>query len=88
MLDVRTGLAATGKHQHRLNEHLAAVTHRQPCSRRHDRLRQRITDTESVGKRTKQMQPDMGDDLCATISAATGTTPLRSPRECPPHAGF
>ena len=65
MLDVRTRLAATSEHQHRLREHLAPVMHRQPFTARHDRRRQTITEPEPVGKRTKDMQPDMSDNLCA-----------------------
>ena len=39
--------------------------HREPLTADRDRGRQRITETQPVGKRPKSVQPDMGDDLLA-----------------------
>jgi hypothetical protein len=56
MFDVGAGLPATGEHQHRLHQNLAAVMGRGPLTSPRDRLRQRITNTETVRKAAKSVR--------------------------------
>ena len=63
--DVRTGLTATGQHQHRLDQHLAPIMDRQPFPGRRDPSRQRLPEAQPVRQRPQRVQPDMGHDTIA-----------------------
>jgi hypothetical protein len=65
VLDVRTGFAATGQHQHRLGQDLAAVMEREPLTADRDPRRERIAQPQPVRKRAKRVKTDVGHDLVA-----------------------
>ena len=61
--DVRARLAATGEHQHRLHQHLAAIVEPEPRPR--DRADNESPNPQPIRERTQRVQPDMSDDLLA-----------------------
>jgi len=66
VFDVGTALSASGQHQGRLDQHLAPVMERESLTGRGDAGRERITESQTVGKCAKSMQPDVGDDTGST----------------------
>jgi hypothetical protein len=63
VLDVGTAVAASGQHQHRLDEHLAPVMQGHPFPLRRDGRREGISEVQSVGKSPKSVQSDMANHL-------------------------
>jgi hypothetical protein len=49
---------------------------REPLTGDLDPRRQRIAEPQTISKRTKSMQADVGDDLVAAASTTTGTVLL------------
>ena len=66
MLDVETGLAATGEHQCGVHEHLAAVVDWQTFSTHWDGRRERRAQSHPVGKTPNGMESDVSRHLVAT----------------------
>ena len=63
VLDVGAALAATGEHQHGLDEHLAPVVQRHALAPRRDPRREGISESQPVRKGPKSVQSDMAHDL-------------------------
>jgi len=62
VLDVRAALAAAGQHQGGLDQDLAPIVEGEAFSRWRDTSRERITESQPVGKSPKSVQSDVGHD--------------------------
>ena len=71
MLDVRARLAATGEHQHRLDQHLSPVMDREPFTRWHA-IR---ADSESPKPSRSANRPSACNPTCATTCSPPASTP-------------
>ena len=62
VLDVGTALAPTGQHERHLDEDLASVVQWEALTGPRDARRERIAETQTVGKGPKSVQADVGHD--------------------------
>ena len=84
VLDVGAALATTGEHQHRLDEHLAPIVERHPLAARRDLRRERISESQPVGKGPKSVQSNMAHHLVTAGCHNQGDACCyRAFRKCP-----